>query len=217
MINENAYNQLSAELATARVRLIAVSKKQSNEAIMALYKLGHRDFGENYVQEFVAKAAVLPKDIRWHFIGHLQRNKVKQIVPFVTCIHSIDTPALAAEISKQALANNRSIDILWQVHIAQEETKTGFDAVELVAFLSAKPVLPNVNPIGLMGMASFSDDHSLVKSEFASLKYLFDLLQPSCPAFSQLSMGMSGDYNLAIEHGSTMVRVGSLIFGARLS
>ena len=172
--------------------------------------MGQRDFGENYVQELVDKEAILPKDIRWHFIGHLQSNKVKYIAPFVHLIHGVDSLALLKEINKQAVKNNRVIDCLLQIHIAKEETKFGFNEHEL-GQLTELEELKNVNIAGLMGMASFSDDKALVRSEFAYLKSLFD----SNAQLSILSMGMSGDYTIALEEGSNMVRIGSLLFGER--
>jgi len=195
---------------------VAVSKVQPIESIKALYQLGHRDFGENYVQELLAKEAALPKDIRWHFIGHLQSNKVKYIAPFVHLIHGVDSESLLKEINKQAIKNNRVIDCLLQVHIAMEDTKFGFDENELTQLL-LKPNniiqdLKSIHIKGLMGMASFSDDVNLVRSEFKKLKELYNKLNTS---FSILSMGMSGDYKIALEEGSNMIRVGSLIFGAR--
>jgi pyridoxal phosphate enzyme (YggS family) len=180
-----------------------------------LYNLGQRDFGENYVQELVDKYDQLPKDIRWHFIGHLQSNKVKYIAPFVHLIHGVDSLNLLKEINKQALKNNRVIDCLLQVHIAKEETKFGFNEKELqLIIIQIKHELhefKNIRVIGLMGMASFSDDKDLVRNEFRTLKIMFD----ANDQLSTLSMGMSGDYKTAIEEGSNMVRIGSLLFGER--
>lgn len=226
LINTAAYSTILAELASHQATLVAVSKTKPNEAITELYGLGQRDFGENYVQELVDKAAQLPKDIRWHFIGHLQSNKVKYIAPFVHLIHGVDSLKLLQEINKQAAKQQRIIDVLLQVHIAREETKFGLDSDELQALtdsLAAQP-LSQVRICGLMGMASFTEDQQKVAGEFSYLKTLFDetrsvfaserlSLQPA--AFNTLSMGMSGDYQLAISLGATMVRIGSLLFGAR--
>jgi PLP dependent protein len=212
MVNEEAYRQLKAECDASNTTLVAVSKTKPVEDVQVLYNLGQRDFGENYVQELLEKQALLPQDIRWHFIGHLQTNKAKQIVPFVHLIHGVDTTRLLQEIGKQATKVNRTINCLLQVHIAQEETKYGMDDSEVKEALQAKTDLPNVMVKGLMGMASFTDDMAQVKSEFSRLKEMFDHYFQSSDI---LSMGMSGDYKLAIEKGSNMIRVGSLLFGAR--
>jgi PLP dependent protein len=211
-INKEKYNQLINEL-TGKATLVAVSKTKPAADILELYDLGQRDFGENYVQELVDKEAALPKDIHWHFIGHLQSNKVKYIAPFVYLIHGVDSVSLLKEIDKQAAKNNRVIDCLLQVHIATEETKFGFDEKELMAvnFNDYK----NLHIQGLMGMASFSSDLNLVRSEFKKLKELFDQLSTFNLQLSTLSMGMSGDYTIAIEENSNMVRIGSLLFGER--
>jgi pyridoxal phosphate enzyme (YggS family) len=214
-VNEKAYHQIIQEFAHSAVTLVAVSKLKPASDIEALYKLGQRDFGENYVQELVEKQAVLPSNINWHFIGHLQSNKVKYIAPFVHLIHGVDSLKLLQEINKQALKNNRVIDCLLQVHIAKEETKFGMDAPELATALEAAKHLPNVNIRGLMGMASFSDDQDLVASEFNYLHELFTTHHFNEQPTAVLSMGMSADYALAIQSGSTMVRIGSLLFGAR--
>jgi PLP dependent protein len=214
-INIEKYKDILEEL-NGKVILVAVSKTKPAEDIQALYNLGQRDFGENYVQELVEKEAALPKDIRWHFIGHLQSNKVKYIAPFVHLIHGVDSFSLLKEINKQALKNNRTINCLLQIHIAKEETKFGFDEEELTNMAISQ--LENIKIIGLMGMASFSDDKELVKSEFRDLKRMFDSnVQPLTTNYqpSTLSMGMSGDYKIAIEEGSNMVRIGSLLFGER--
>ena len=202
------------------VTLVAVSKTKPVSDILQLYQAGHQDFGENYVQELVEKHSQLPAEIRWHFIGHLQTNKVKYIAPFVHLIHGVDSLKLLKEINKQAAKNDRLIDVLLQIHIAQEETKFGLDANELNELLQHPelPSLKNVCIRGLMGMASFSEDMDLVQKEFIYLKSLFDhaCQQPTVNCKLQiLSMGMSSDYQLAIEEGSTMVRIGSLLFGAR--
>lgn len=216
-VNIEKYNEIRKEL--GRVTLVAVSKTKPNEDIQELYELGQRDFGENYVQELVDKQAALPKDIRWHFIGHLQSNKVKYIAPFVHLIHGVDSFKLLQEINKQAAKHGRIIDCLLQVHIAQEETKFGMDESELEEALAAAAGLPHVRICGLMGMASFSDDLTKVRNEFRQLKNLFDKIG-EWPVvngeWTLLSMGMSVDYAIAIEEGSTMVRIGSLLFGARV-
>jgi len=214
-VNEKAYHQIKQEFANASVTLVAVSKLKPASDIEALYKLGQLDFGENYVQELVEKQAILPANINWHFIGHLQSNKVKYIAPFVHLIHGVDSLKLLQEINKQALKNNRVIDCLLQVHIAKEETKFGMDAPELSDALEAAKHLPNVNIRGLMGMASFSDDQEVVASEFNYLHELFTTHHFNVQPTAVLSMGMSADYALAIKSGSTMVRIGSLLFGAR--
>lgn len=214
-VNEKAYHQIIQEFANSSVTLVAVSKLKPVSDIEALYKLGQLDFGENYVQELVEKQAVLPSNINWHFIGHLQSNKVKYIAPFVHLIHGVDSLKLLQEINKQALKNNRVIDCLLQVHIAKEETKFGMDAPELSDALEAAKHLPNVNIRGLMGMASFSDDQDVVASEFNYLHELFTTHHFNVQPTAVLSMGMSADYALAIKSGSTMVRIGSLLFGAR--
>jgi pyridoxal phosphate enzyme (YggS family) len=183
--------------------------------------MGQRDFGENYVQELVDKQTALPKDIRWHFIGHLQSNKVKYIAPFVQLIHGVDSFKLLKEINKEASKNNRVIDVLLQVHIAQEETKFGLNEEELNLIIQEFENLEmsNIRICGLMGMASFSDDMEKVRREFQYLKMLFTKSAGKFTIhhspFTILSMGMSGDYTIAIEEGSTMVRIGSLLFGAR--
>jgi PLP dependent protein len=215
-INSKEYKQLKNELDTAHVTLIAVSKTKPINDILELYNLGHRDFGENYVQELTDKQGQLPKDIRWHFIGHLQSNKVKYILPFVHLIHGVDSEKLLKEINKQAEKTNRVVDVLLQVHIAEEETKFGLDEEELNNILVSK--FSNVRICGLMGMASFSDDMEKVRGEFRLLKLIYDRvskLQFSDSHFQILSMGMSGDYKIAVEEGSNMVRIGSLLFGVR--
>ena len=217
-INLEQYKKIRSFCASKNVTLVAVSKTKPNEDIMALYELGHRDFGENYVQELEAKYNTLPKDIRWHFIGHLQSNKVKYIAPFVHLIHGVDSEKLLTEINKQAQKNNRVINCLLQMHIAKEETKFGLDEEELKTVLNNMEPLNNVLVQGLMGMASFSDDMQVVRNEFQILKNTFNkyssLAMANC-TFSTLSMGMSADYTIAVDEGSTMVRIGSLLFGAR--
>ncbi len=223
MINENVWRQLSAELRASDVTLVAVSKTKPAGDIQALYDLGQRDFGENYVQELLQKQAELPGDIRWHFIGHLQGNKAKTIAPFVHLIHGVDSFRLLLEINKQAVKSNRVIDVLLQMHIAEEETKFGMDEKEILELLeyfdAQSEALQNVRICGLMGMSTATDDEGVVRSEFQRMYALFRNLKASTflakPWFNNCSMGMSGDYKIAIEEGSTMVRVGSLLFGAR--
>lgn len=203
------------------VLLVAVSKTHPAEAIEAAYACGHRHFGENKVQEMVDKAAELPKDICWHLIGHLQRNKVKYIIDFVHLIHGVDSEKLLAEINKRAEQAERRVDILLQVHIAEEESKFGFGIEELTNWLTAEVVskYPAVRIRGLMGMATFTDDEGQIKTEFGRLHDCFQALKKGLFSedihFDTLSMGMSGDYPNAVECGSTLVRVGSKIFGAR--
>lgn len=219
-INLEKYKQISQIAEKSNAILVAVSKTKPVEDIRALYDLGHRDFGENYVQELVDKQQQLPNDIRWHFIGHLQSNKVKYIAPFVHLIHGVDSMKLVKEINKQGEKYGRMLDILLQVHIAIEESKFGFDEDELdlaVRQLIKEP-LKNVHIKGLMGMTSFSTDQELVKKEFRSLKLLYDKyanVKSDQISFNTLSMGMSGDFPLALAEGSNMIRVGSLIFGER--
>lgn len=195
--------------------LVAVSKTKSNEEIMEAYQSGQRVFGENKIQEMSAKYEALPKDIQWHMIGHVQSNKVKYMAPFVDLIHGVDRSKLLREIDKQALKNNRIIDCLLQIHIAQESTKFGFSESEVTEALDLAGTLNNVRVVGLMGMATFTENTQQITEEFKGLKRLFDQLKPQQPQFSVLSMGMSGDYPLAIAQGSNMIRVGSKIFGAR--
>ncbi|HBB58322.1 MAG TPA: YggS family pyridoxal phosphate-dependent enzyme [Chitinophagaceae bacterium] len=216
-VDANAYHRLKAELDAQGVTLLAVSKTKPKEDIEALYQLGHRDFAENYVQELVEKQPLLPDDIRWHFIGHLQRNKVKYIASFCAMIQGVDSRSLLQEINKQAQKCGRVIDVLLQVHIASEETKFGLSNDEVFALLEQASLYPNVQIKGLMGMASFTDNTEQVRQEFLTLKSIFDRVNAQGPhnRLTVLSMGMSGDYRLAITCGSTMVRVGSLLFGAR--
>ena len=196
------------------VTLVAVSKTKSNEAIMEAYALGQRVFGENKVQEMVEKYETLPKDIEWHMIGHLQRNKVKYMASFVHLIHGVDTEKLLAEINKQAAKHDRRIPCLLQVHIAEESTKFGFAESELSELITRIDEFPNVEIKGLMGMASFSENINQIQQEFRGLKKRFDQIFKNTEA-AVLSMGMSGDYPIAIAEGSTLIRVGSKIFGAR--
>ena len=216
MVNRSAYRELIEELGSSDVVLVAVSKTKPVEDILELYELGQRDFGENYVQELVDKADKLPKDIRWHFIGHLQTNKVKFIAPFVHLIHGVDSIKLLKEINKQGEKNDRIINCLLQVHIAQEETKFGFDEAELLNTNWAElQSLKNVRVVGLMGMASFTENMEKVRGEFKQLKRIFKQLQTSNLKLQTLSMGMSSDYKVAVEEESNMVRIGSLLFGER--
>ena len=218
------YKKIKEELSLKNVTLVAVSKTKTAEEIMEAYQAGQRDFGENYVQELTNKYEALPKDIRWHFIGHLQSNKVKYIAPFVHLIHGVDSEKLLNEINKQGVKINRTISCLLQVHIASEETKFGLDETELETIIKKIIAIPktydHVSVKGLMGMASFTEDNDLVKREFKKLKELFDRsnahLSTINSQFSILSMGMSADYRFAIEEGSTMVRIGSLLFGKRI-
>lgn len=219
-VNIPAYREIRKYLDEQQVQLVAVSKTKPVEDILALYDLGQRDFGENYVQELAGKAESLPKDIRWHFIGHLQTNKVKLISPFVQLIQGVDSLKLLKEIDKQASRHSRVIDCLLQVHIAEEETKFGFNDEELASVFDGTEMaaLKNIRVAGLMGMASFTDDEGKVKEEFRHLKKLFDHHASSGHAnvkLTTLSMGMSSDYKIAIAAGSNLVRIGSLLFGER--
>ena len=211
-LNIEKYREL-IETFGEKVRLVAVSKTKTVEEIRALYDLGQRDFGENYVQELTEKKAALPADIRWHFIGHLQSNKIKFLLPFVSLIQGVDSVRLLKEINKQAEKTAKKVDVLLQVHIADEETKFGFDEKELVEVAEQlhASAFPWVNVLGLMGMASFSKDEEKLRKEFRRLKAIFDQM----PNMSILSMGMSSDYKLAIDEGANLVRIGTLIFGER--
>ena len=214
MVNTEIYNKIQKSLLETNTTLVAVSKLKPASDIQTLYNLGHRDFGENYVQELVDKAAQLPTDIRWHFIGHLQSNKVKYIAPFVHLIQGVDSEKLLVEINKQAAKNNRIINVLLQVHIATEDTKFGFNETEILNINLAN--YTSVNIIGVMGMASFTENSNQVKTEFESLKSLFEKIKLEKQLkLTTISMGMSNDYELAITCGSNMVRIGSLLFGAR--
>ena len=217
IINTPAFHQITAQLNVKKCRLVAVSKTKPIQAVQALYDLGQRDFGENYVQELIEKQVALPNDIRWHFIGHLQTNKVKQIASFVHLIHGVDSEKLLDEINKQAAKCNRIIAVLLQVHIATEETKFGLDAEEVHCLVSKRSNYPNVQICGLMGMASNTADNEQIKNEFDSLYKVYQNTnqQFSDQPFHILSMGMSSDYQMAIEEGSSMVRVGSSVFGER--
>jgi pyridoxal phosphate enzyme (YggS family) len=221
-VNQSVYTSILSELKVSDTTLIAVSKTKPVEDLEALYALGQRDFGENYVQELMAKQPVLTADIRWHFIGHLQSNKVKYIAPFVHLIHGVDSMRLLETIDKEGRKLGRIISCLLQVHIATEESKFGFNLQELRQaatryFLEKK--FPNVKVCGLMGMASFTEYQKVVETEFQTLKSMYDEVRLCYPEaakdFNILSMGMSGDYRMAIQCGSNMVRIGSLIFGSR--
>ena len=198
----------------AAVTVVAVSKTKPVDAIQQAHEAGHLYFGENKVQELCQKHETLPKDIRWHMIGHLQRNKVKYIAPFVHLIHGVDSERLLNEINKQGAKNNRVIDVLLQIHIAEESTKFGFSYAEAEAILSKAKTLENVRITVLMGMASYTDNNVQLTSEFSGLQDFYNKLQAS-NNWTTLSMGMSNDYKLAVSLGSTMIRVGSLIFGSR--
>jgi pyridoxal phosphate enzyme (YggS family) len=214
-IKENLQN-IQAEL-PANVTLVAVSKTKPVEMIREAYEAGQRDFGENYIQELTEKQGQLPTDIKWHAIGHLQSNKVKYITSFVHLIHAVDSFRLLQEINKQAQKNNRVIDCLLQIHIAREETKFGFDFTECENMLSSEAFkeLHNIRITGLMGMASNTTDELQVRNEFRSLKNIFEKFKIQNSKFKILSMGMSSDHKIAIEEGSTMIRIGSSIFGER--
>jgi pyridoxal phosphate enzyme (YggS family) len=221
-VNLSAYNKIKDQLEPYSAKLVAVSKIKPAADIQALYNAGQRIFGENYVQELHEKQALLPADIEWHFIGHLQSNKVKYIAPFVTMIHAVDSMKLLEEINKQAARYNRTIKCLLQVHIAEEETKFGLSEKELEQLLEQfnKQSLPNIRIAGLMGMATNTDNLEQVRKEFKHLKALQQSLKacffPDQDTFNELSVGMSGDYTIALEEGSTMVRIGSMLFGARV-
>ncbi|HSV11345.1 MAG TPA: YggS family pyridoxal phosphate-dependent enzyme [Hanamia sp.] len=224
-VNSELYKKIAAKLKEKKVTLVAVSKTKSVEDILELYELGQRDFGENYVQELVEKYNQLPKDIRWHFIGHLQSNKVKQIAPFISLIHSVDSQKLLKEINKEAKKNDRIIDCLLQVYIAKEETKFGLNEDELEELITgisdsnSTNYFKNISIKGLMGMASCTDNKEIVRKEFYYLKSLIDKfskLQTMNYKLQTISMGMSADYEMAIEEGSNMVRIGSLLFGKRI-
>jgi pyridoxal phosphate enzyme (YggS family) len=212
---------IEEELMGTTCRLIAVSKTKPVELLMEAYEAGCRRFGENKVQEMTEKAEQMPRDIEWHMIGHLQSNKVKYIAPFVHLIHSVDSLKLLQEINKQAAKNNRIISCLLQIYIAQEETKFGLNEEEVNALLTSEEfkAMQNIRIKGLMGMASFTSNTEQVRNEFRSLKQLFDKLKASYNGpsldWQEISMGMSGDYKIAVEEGSTLIRVGSSVFGVR--
>ncbi len=213
-------DDLLSELGRYQAKLIAVSKTKPVETVQLVYDHGQRDFGENYVQELIAKKETLSAQINWHFIGHLQSNKVKLIAPFVHLIHGIDSVSLLKEVSRQAVKLNREIPVLLQVHIATEETKFGLSPDEVLhtarQFFSQP--MPGITLNGLMGMASFTEDENLIRKEFKTLKKVFDTLSQETvlhQSFSTLSMGMSNDYKIALDEGSNMIRIGSAIFGSR--
>ncbi|WP_194852362.1 YggS family pyridoxal phosphate-dependent enzyme [Nonlabens antarcticus] len=210
------------EIIEPTATLVAVSKTKPNSDLQEAYDAGQRHLGENKIQEMTEKRETLPKDIHWHMIGHTQRNKVKYMAPYVHLIHSVDSPRLAKEINKQAKNNERTINCLLQIHIAEEESKFGFDKQELLDYLNsdAFKALENIQIKGLMGMATFTDDKDQVRKEFKVLKALYDEIKTTDllknkDKFTELSMGMTGDYEIALEEGSTMVRIGSAIFGSR--
>lgn len=220
-MNPENYRAICEELKPYHCRLVAVSKTKPVEDILQLYGAGQRVFGENKVQEMCSKYEQLPKDIEWHLIGHLQTNKVKYIAPFVRLIHSVDSLKLLIEIDKQAQKNNRVIDVLLQIFIADEETKFGLSEPEVEELLISTEYtrLQNVRVCGLMGMATNTDNEAKIASEFAQLQVFFKKLKTSFfsaqPHFKELSMGMSADYKIALRHGSTYIRVGSMLFGER--
>jgi len=212
----NNLKTILKELEPTKTTLVAVSKTHPPELIMEAYNAGQRIFGENKVQEMTAKYDVLPKDIRWHLIGHLQTNKVKFIAPFVSLIHAVDSFKLLEEINKEAAKNNRVIDCLLQIYIAKEETKFGlsFDEASAIILSPETKTLKNIRILGLMGMATLTENKTTIRNEFKSLKQFYDSMKDE-HNFSILSMGMSSDYKIAIEEGSNMVRIGSAIFGER--
>ena len=219
-MNIEKYQEILREI-PENVRLVAVSKLHPASEVEAAYALGQRDFGENWAQEMREKHEILPQNIRWHFIGHLQTNKIKYIIPYVHLIHSIDSFKLLQEVDRQAAKHNRTVGCLLQFHVATEETKSGFMMDECEAMLQSPEfaALKNVEIKGVMGMASLTDDTAQVRREFRTLRTFFEKLKTEYfsenPDFKELSMGMTSDYRIAIEEGSTMIRVGSAIFGAR--
>lgn len=220
-MNFEKYKQVLQEIKPFHAQLIAVSKTKPVEDILEVYNAGQRLFGENKVQEMVSKHEAVPQDIRWHLIGHLQTNKVKLIAPFVSMIHSVDSIKLLQEINKQAEKNNRIIDCLLQIFVADEETKFGLSEEELFALLSSAEYssLKNIRICGLMGMATNTDDENKIAAEFSHLKKMFEEVKQKYfnteASFKELSMGMSSDYKIALQHGATFIRVGSMIFGER--
>ncbi len=199
----------------SKVELVAVSKTKSSEEILEAYNAGQRKFGENKIQDMTRKYEILPKDIQWHMIGHVQSNKVKYMAPYVSLIHGVDSLKLLKEINKQAQKNNRIIDCLLQIHIAKEESKFGLSVRESQQAIKIAKELPHLRIKGLMGMATFTDDQKQIEREFAGLKSLYDQFIEQKIPLEVLSMGMSGDFLIAIEQGSNMIRVGSKIFGPR--
>lgn len=215
------YSQIRQQLDQEDVTLVAVSKTKPNHQILKMYEQGQRIFGENKVQELVDKYETLPKDIEWHFIGHLQRNKVKYIAPFISLLHGVDSLRLLKEVNKRAQQNDRKIACLLQFHIAEEDTKFGLDWEEAKAILESEifKTMEHIEIQGVMGMATYTDDETQVRKEFQRLKTFFNQLReqyfPAQPSFKEVSMGMSGDYEMAIAEGSTIVRIGTLLFGQR--
>ncbi|WP_064196458.1 MULTISPECIES: YggS family pyridoxal phosphate-dependent enzyme [Emticicia] len=209
---------IEKEIAGKDITLVAVSKTKPVEMLMEAYNAGFKRFGENYVQELVGKYEEMPKDIEWHFIGHLQSNKVKYIAPFVSLIHSVDSFKLLQEINKQGAKNNRVIDCLLQIYIAEEDTKSGMTEEECLEILKPEVLgqLSNIKIAGLMGMTTLTDDEVQIRKEFKKLKDFYNSIISENSSLKILSMGMSGDYTIAIEEGSTMIRVGSKIFGERI-
>ena len=217
-VKQPMYAQIREELDPKGVSLVAVSKTKPHSAILEMYDKGQRIFGENRVQELIEKYEALPKDIEWHMIGHLQSKKVKKIIPFVHLIHGVDSLKLLEKINDEAQKIDRVVDVLIQFHIATEASKFGFEAVDIPSIADKIPSLAHVRIRGVMGMATFTDDEEQVSKEFKSLKQYFDQLkshEQSEDYFNIVSMGMSGDYKLAVKEGSTMVRIGSLLFGKR--
>lgn len=215
---ENKIKDIKAKI-PENVQLIVVTKMFPVEVINEAYLAGERNFGENRPQEMTEKHALMPKDILWHQIGSLQTNKVKQIVPFVHLIHSIDSAKLLEYVEKEAVKIDRVVDVLMQVDIAQEETKHGWEAAQLLQYIHSEAfqALSHIRIKGVMGMATFTDDKKQVRGEFKTLKDIFEEVKRILPAVDTISMGMSGDYEIAVEEGSTMVRIGSSIFGQRKS
>ena len=207
-------NKIKKEVGES-VLVVAVSKTKSIESIKKAYEIGHRDFGENKIQEMTSKFNALPKDINWHMIGHIQTNKVKYLAPYVSLIHSLDSLKLAKEINKQALKNNRVIECLIQYKISSDETKFGLNENEIMEILDLENDFEGIKITGLMGMASFVDNKNIIENQFKKLKVLFDKIKYSNKKFNIISMGMTMDYNLAIKNGSNVIRVGSKIFGER--
>jgi len=223
MVNRPVWEELTKEMTAAGAKLVAVSKTKPSSDIQELYDLGQRHFGENYVQELVSKHEELPKDILWHYIGHLQSNKVKYLAPFVHMIHAVDSFKLLEEINKQAAKHNRTIDVLLQMFLAEEETKFGMDEKEILSLLdyytAQKSQLQHVRICGLMGMASNTDNEAQIRTEFHRLCNFFTHLADTTffnqPHFSVKSIGMSSDYKIALAEGGNMVRIGSMLFGSR--
>jgi pyridoxal phosphate enzyme (YggS family) len=216
MSNIESQIKFYTEKFPSHVKLVAVSKTKPASDVQSAYNAGQRIFGENYVQELVDKHEHLPTDIQWHFIGNLQSNKVKYIAPFVALIHGVNSISTLKEIDKQAKKLNKHIDILLQLHVATEESKFGFSEEEVLEIASQKELYSNVSFRGVMGMASFTEDQALIRKEFQEVNRIFSMLKSHFgESFNEISMGMSGDWKIAIEEGSTLVRIGSAIFGSR--